>query len=127
MILDRDRTSMSRKTIAWSIIAQIALFILVRGCMFFPRFDLTNYFYVGTIGEFLTDLSLGTLWIIVFHEWFIAQKFIFLILTILLIIFLTTSIRKLKDVRLFLLFHFLALTWTLLPVGAWHFGTPSGL
>jgi hypothetical protein len=32
-----------------SIIIQLILFLVIRGCMFFPRFDPANWLYIGTI------------------------------------------------------------------------------
>lgn len=109
-----------------SIIIQLILFLVIRGCMFFPRFDPANWLYIGTIAEFVEDLSLGTLWLIAFHEWLPGQLLVFLGLTVLLFICAFLARRTDLRFRSLILFHVSSLAWIFLPVGALEFGTYRG-
>jgi hypothetical protein len=117
---------MALSAISWSILIQLTLFLVVRSWMFFPRFDLVNWLYIGTIGEFIEDLSLGTVWIVTFHKWLPGQFFVFSGLTFLLAYSLFLARRKDLRLKALLLFHITAVMWIFLPVVALEIGTYSG-
>ena len=117
---------MSLSAITWSILIQLAIFLFVHGCMFFPRVDPDNYLYIGTICDFLAELSLGTIWVVTFHKWFPGQCLVYVALSMLLIVSLFVARKKHLRLKAVCFFHLAALAWIFLPVLAWKLGTYTG-
>ena len=115
-----------RSVTGWSILIQVAFFLLVRVVCFLPEIDVINYFTLETLQKFLTDITSGTLWAVAFYELFKGQVLAYVLLTILPIIFLVKAQRKDSRLMYLSLFHVCAVTWALLPVIAFRLGEYRG-
>lgn len=117
---------MSLSLITRSVLIQLVLFLFVRGCLFFPRFEVANYLYIGTIAEFFSELTIGTLWLIVVQKLFPGQLLVYFGLPIVLVYSLLLMGQKESRSRALITFHSAALVWIFLPVVVLKFGTYSG-
>lgn len=112
--------------IFWSVLIQIVFFLVVRAAHFFPGVDAANYFSLQTLGEFMNDITFGTLWIIVFDQWFKGQALVYALLTISPVVFIVRA-RGEGGRSVYLgLFHASAVVWTLLPALALRLGDYRG-
>lgn len=117
---------MKLSTTAAAVIIQAVIFLTVRAIQFFPEIDPENYFYIGTLTDFGVSLSLGTVWVIAFHQFFPGQFLVFLILGVLSILSLRKYHQPYSKKGPLIVFHSATIAWTLLPLLASQFGNYSG-
>ena len=117
---------MSVFTKTWSVVVESSLLLVIRGCLFFPRFEVTNYSSFETLAEFLNELFAGTLWSLAFHSLFPGQIIVFMLLGFYLLFALWLAKGRVFNLREFVTFHLVSICWILLPVLALEFGAYRG-